>query len=159
MNASARSSMAKVMSPPAPAPACSRPAWRPSSGATSSRSAVARSRTTLRIASALAAVGALAQLHVDGLRLAVADDLDLHRVARVVAGDQLGQVGFVDDLVAVDRRDHVAADIDLLTLEVDLLVGVLQPGLIGGAVRDHLRDQGSAVDRQVQTLGELRIDR
>src|SRR6266498_5279727 len=125
MNASARSSMAKVMSPPAPAPACSRPAWRPSSGATSSRSAVASSRTTLRIARALGAVGALAQLHVDGLGLLVADDLDLHRVARVVSGDQPREVVLLDDLVAIDSRDHVAPDVDLLTLEVDLLVGFL----------------------------------
>src|SRR3954447_21648736 len=122
MNASARSSIAKVTSPPAPAPVCSRPAWRPSSGATSSRSAVARSTTTLRIAvtgSALAAVRPLAQLHVDGLRLAVAQDLDVNGVTRVVVGDQPRQVGLVDDLVAVDRGDDVAPGPHLLTLEVD----------------------------------------
>src|SRR3954447_4999792 len=109
MNASARSSIAKVTSPPAPAPACSRPAWRPSSGATSSRSAVASSTTTLRIAGMLAAARPLAQRHVDGLGLAVAQDLDVHRVARLMTGDHLWQIRFVDDLLAVDRRDHVAA--------------------------------------------------
>src|SRR5689334_3942646 len=157
MNASARSSIANVTSPPAPAPWCSRPACCPSCGATSSRSAVARSRTTLRIA--LTAGRALAQLHVDGLGLAVAKDLDVHGVTRVVLGDQLRQVGLVDDLVTVDGGDHVAAGPDLLSLEVDRLVGRLDARLVGRAASDHLRDDGAVVAWQAEALRQLWIER
>src|SRR3954453_16837781 len=116
MNASARSSMAKVTSPPAPAPACSLPAWRPSSGATSFRSSVASwIATSRRSARGIPLAGrALAQRDVDRLLLAVADDLDLDRVAGIVVGDQPREVGLVDDLLAIDRRDHVSTGIHLL---------------------------------------------
>src|SRR5215211_2010168 len=139
MNDSARSSMANVTSPPAPEPACSLPAWPPSSGATSSRSAVASSRArrrgeslALANATASSAGRALVQGHVDGLLLPVADDSNIDRVPWIVARDQPRKVRLLDDLLAVDRGDVDSAYIDLLSLEPDLLIGAMNPVLISG---------------------------
>src|SRR5436190_15239058 len=166
MNASARSSIAKVMSPPSPAPAWALPAWPPRWGATCSRIAAASSSATRwgacpRAISAplTAARRALAQLHVQVLGLAVADYLDGHGVARLVAGDDLREVVLGDDLVPVDRDDHVTAGVDLLPLEPDLLVGAAQARVVRGPPWDHLGDQGARVRRQVQPIRELRIER
>src|SRR5436190_1773190 len=121
MNASARSSIAKVMSPPSPAPAWALPAWPPRWGATRSRIAAASSSATRwgacprAISTPLtAARRALAQLHVQVLGVTVADDLDGHGVAGLVAGDDLREVVLGDDLVPVDRDDHVPPDVVLI---------------------------------------------
>ena len=58
---------------------------------------------------------ALAEGDLDLLRVAVADDVEGDLVARVQPGDDPRQVGVVLDHLAVDRGDHVAAGVDLLT--------------------------------------------
>src|SRR5919201_981998 len=151
MKDSARSSIANVTSPPAPAPACARPAGWPSSGATSSRKPVASSIETLRGSPVIkcgragSAAGPLAQRHLDGLVLAVADDSDVDGVARVMACDQLRKVRFLHDLLTVYRCDDVAAHVHRLTLEPDPLVGAAQACLVRRPSWNHLRDQRSAV--------------
>src|SRR5918992_1412208 len=123
MNDSAISSMAKVTSPPSPSPECSRPAWLPSSGSTRSRSARARSVTVSRTrflsahSAGLAAAGqgVRALLELDGDLLAVAvgvDHLEGHLLTRLVLGDQHRQVALLDQLLAVDGDDHIAAPRD-----------------------------------------------
>src|SRR5215210_2660753 len=159
--------MAKVMSPPAPAPACARPEWPPSWGATSSRSAAASSSAIFRGAPGVAtrssgsarAGGPLAQLHVEVLSLAVPDDLERNRVARARAGDQPGQIGLRHDLVPVDGHDHVAARLHLLALEADLLVGAAQPCLVCGSAREHPGHQRPGLRGDAEAIGELWIER
>src|SRR5687767_10040317 len=97
MNDSARSSIAKVTSPPGPCAAalvCSRPSWLPSTGRTSPRSAIAssaaRSATAWRSISGLPGrlLGALAEGHLDLLGVPVVEDLERDRVARRLERDQ-----------------------------------------------------------------------
>src|SRR5215210_1611407 len=116
MNASARSSIANVTSPPSPSPAWSRPAWLPSSGSTCSRSASARSRARTRGEVELTKSGrvrALAERDFDVLVLAVADDLERHLVTGIEQRDHPREVALANQWLAVDRDDHVASGVDL----------------------------------------------
>ena len=67
--------------------------------ASSSASSRGDSGVVIRLrGAARIALRPLAELHVHVLVLTVPNDLQRHRVARVVLGDQLRQVGFADDL-------------------------------------------------------------
>ena len=62
----------------------------------------------------------------------------------------------LSDLLAVDGDDDVAALRDvLLSLEVDLVLADLQPGVVGGAPVLDLDDERAVVTRQPELLGEL----
>ena len=171
MHASARSSIAKVTSPPSAAPGVVAAGVVAELGQTSSRSALARSRTSSRGAAALvnptsrrtrplaAALGRSPSFTSTVWVLAVADDLERHGVTRVVVRDQLREVGFADDLVPVDRDDHVATRRRLWPWKLICLVRRLEARVVGRAAVDHLGDQRAGVGRQAEPIGELGIER
>ena len=77
----------------------------------------------------------------------------------LVLRDQLREVGLADDLVAVDRDDHVASRRGPQALELDLLVPRLDARVVGRAPLDDLGHQRAGVDRKPEPIGELRIER
>src|SRR5680860_424731 len=170
MNDSARSSISKVTSPPPSEPSCAprtcpRPSWRPSSGRTSSRSASASSLATpaseLRsfISALRSLLGALAELDLELLGLAVAQDLDHDRVPGPVPGDGLGEIALRDHLLPVHGDDHVPSASHLLALEAEVLVTRFDPRLVGRAVGDDLRDERAGRRVDLESLRELRVQR
>ena len=109
MNDSASSSIAKVTSPPSPAPAWARPACSPSSGATSSRNASASRRVSPRGSSRHGpgtSAGRSPSVTLELLLLAVADDLELDLVARLEPGDHSREVGSPRPLRRRRRRSR-----------------------------------------------------
>src|SRR5436190_21782284 len=81
----------------------------------------------------------------DGYRLglAVAVELHLDLVARRVGLDDARQAGGAADLATVDLEDDVTG---------------LDAGRVGGAARQHLRDEGAAVALDVEPILHLRHD-
>src|SRR5919198_967390 len=102
---------------------------------------------------------ALAELDPDLLARAAPADVQRHRVAGGVPEQDLRQVALGADRLALHRGHDVAARAEVLVLEALVAVARLQMGALGGAVRGDVLDPRARPDRQVEVLGQLRVDR
>ena len=123
MRASARSSIAKVTSPPSASPAWARPAWAPSCG----QHLLAQRRRELDAELRIAVITAPAVRRSARAAAPARPRSPARSPSRMIssvtvspgplAGDQLGEVALALELVAVDGDDHVAAGLDRGALE------------------------------------------
>jgi hypothetical protein len=84
-------------------------------------------------------------------------DLQGDLVARLVVGDQVGELGRVLHRLAGDLGDDVAARAVGLGLEVDRAAAAAQPRLLGGPAGRDLLHPGARVDIEIEAIDELRV--